>query len=745
MSNVLELINSAGKGFVEFAWPMLWQSGMLVVILLAADYILRKKVGAVFRYGLWMLVIVKLVLPTSLSSPVSIGQFMIVPAGLVKMASHAKPQAGNISGTRFSSDATTESQLNTLSAEQLALLRRPVSPLIQLNESSGMLTWQGGVLLLWVIVACAMLLLLMQRVMFVLGLVRQSKEAGDEMRDTLEDCRKTMNISGYVGLKESPNAVSPAVCGLFRPVILLPGWLNANLDAGQFKIVLMHELAHIRRRDLWVNLVQTLLQIVYFYNPFIWLANWMIRRVREQAVDEAVQVALGEKSPQYPEALLNIARFAFGRPVFSMRSIGVVESRSALAERIKKMLNGPAPKNAKLNLPGALIVILIGLLTLPMTRSTAEEPARNTVTCKAKSKSTYLIADSNQYSLKDVFKNDFSVGTALSCHQLSDKEVNDISIVPSQFNSITPEHFLKWSYVHPEPDKYNFEAADRYVAFGETNKMFIVGHVLIAPDLIPDWVFQDDNGKTVSREVLLNRMREHILTVVGRYKGRINGWDVVNEAIGNDGQILETKWCKIIGRDYIQKAFEYAHEADPNAELYYNDYNVWSKKDIDSIVRLVGTLKAKGLRIDGIGMQAHWGLYSPSPDAIENSIVALSQSGVKVMISEIDISVLPCYDSNKDGDIKNDPALQKKFNPYPDTLPAEVQEKLAERYGELFAVFHKHADKISRVTLWGVQDGQSWLNRWPVEGRADYPLLFDRNLKSKPAYYAVIKTAQNNQ
>ena len=144
-------------------------------------------------------------------------------------------------------------------------------------------------------------------------------------------------------------------------------------------------------------------------------------------------------------------------------------------------------------------------------------------------------------------------------------------------------------------------------------------------------------------------------------------------------------------------------------------------------------------------MQAHWGLYSPSPDAIESSIVALSQSGVKVIISEIDVSVLPCYDSSKDGDIKNDPALQKKFNPYPDTLPAEVQEKLAERYGKLFAVFHKHADKISRVTFWGVQDGQSWLNRWPIEGRADYPLLFDRNLKSKPAYYAVIKTAQNNQ
>jgi endo-1,4-beta-xylanase len=745
MSNVLELINSAGKGFWEFAWPMLWQSAMLVLILLAADYFLRRKISAVFRYGLWMLVIVKLVLPTSMSSPVSIGQFLIVPAGLVKIAAIGKPQAGNISGAQLSCDATSESQLNTLSAEQLAMLKRPVSSLTQSNQSSGMLTWQGGIFLLWVIVVGAMLLLLMQRVMFVFGLVRQSKETDKSMKKTLDDCRKIIGIRGYVGLKESPNATSPAVCGLFRPVVLLPQWLNSNLDAGQFKIVLMHELAHIRRRDLWVNLLQTLLQIAYFYNPFIWLANWMIRRIREQAVDEAVQVALGEKSSQYPEALLKIARFAFGKPVFSMRSIGVVESRSALAERIKKMLNGPAPRNAKLNLIGILVVILIGMLTLPMTRSTAREPMRNIATCKAKSKSTCLIADSNQYSLKDVFKNDFRVGTALSGTQLFSKEVNDLSVVPSQFNAITPEHFLKWSYVHPEPDKYNFEAADRYVAFGEKNKMFIVGHALISPDQMPDWVFQDDNGKTVSREILLKRMREHILTVVGRYKGRINGWDVVNEAIGNDGRLLETNLCKIIGRDYIQKAFEYAHEADPNAELYYNDYNMWTKKDTDSIVGMIGSLKAKGIRIDGIGMQAHWGLCSPSVEAIENSIVALSQSGVKVMISEIDVSVLPRYDISKDSDIKNDPAMQKKLNPYPNTLPAEVQEKLAERYGEVFAVFHKHADKISRVTFWGIQDGQSWLNRWPVEGRSDYPLLFDRNLKSKPAYYAVIKTAQNNQ
>jgi endo-1,4-beta-xylanase len=739
MSDVLELLNSAGKGFVGFAWPMLWQSAILVVILLAADYVLRRKVSAIFRYGLWMLVIVKLILPVSLSSPVSIGRLMVMPPGLAKIAPLEKPAANPGAGIQASSGFAAGSHLKALSADELASLKRPVAFNSETGEYAVSLSWQGGVFLLWAIVLSAMLLLLIQRVIFVLGLVRQSREAGRPMKEMLEDCRKTMNIGSCVGLKESPNATSPAVCGLFRPVILLPQWLSSNLDPGQFKIVLMHELAHIRRMDLWVNLVQTLLQIAYFYNPFIWLANWMIRRVREQAVDEAVQVSLGEKSPQYPEALLNIARFAFGQPAFNMRTIGVVESRSALAERIRKMLNGPAPKDGRLNLLGVLLVILIGLLMLPMTRSMAN--AQNQA-YKTKLKWASLTADSNQYSLKDVFKNDFQIGTALSPYQFSGQESNDIAMVPSQFNSITPENFLKWSYVHPEPDKYNFDAVDRYVEFGEKNKMFIVGHVLVGQNQVPDWVFKDDNGKTVGREVLLKRMREHILTVVGRYKGRINGWDVVNEAIRYDGQILETKWSKIIGKDYIQKAFEYAHEADPNAELYYNDYHVWSKKEIDGVVRLVGILKAKGVRIDGVGMQAHWGLDYPSSQDVESCIVTLAQSGVKAMISEMDISVLPLVDSSKGGDIKKDPELWKKFNPYPKALPAEVQENLAERYGELFAVFHRHADKISRVTFWGVQDGQSWLNSSPIEGRSDYPLLFDRNLKSKPAFYAVVKAVQ---
>jgi endo-1,4-beta-xylanase len=336
-------------------------------------------------------------------------------------------------------------------------------------------------------------------------------------------------------------------------------------------------------------------------------------------------------------------------------------------------------------------------------------------------------------ALKDVFKNDFLIGASVSSDQISGKDTNMISIIESQFNSITPENCLKWDSVHPKPNVYDFEQADRFVAFGEKNKMFIIGHILIDQEMVPDWVFKDANGRNVDRETLLNQMREHIFKVMGRYKGKINAWQVINEPIGRDGRMRKTRWFEILGEDYIQKAFEYAHEADPNAELYYNGQDMLTKEATDSIIRLVGDIKSKGGRIDGIGVQAHWKLNTPSLDEVENGIVRLAQSGVKVMITEMDITVLPRNVS------------QKELNPYPDALPGDMQEKLAKRYGELFSIFHKHADTIKRVNFWGVDDGQSWLNDWPVKGRTDYPLLFDRKLQPKPAFFAVVKSVKGNE
>jgi endo-1,4-beta-xylanase len=335
-------------------------------------------------------------------------------------------------------------------------------------------------------------------------------------------------------------------------------------------------------------------------------------------------------------------------------------------------------------------------------------------------------------SLKDAYKKDFYIGTAVAYDQISGKDANAASLIESQFNSITSENCLKWDLVHPEPNVYKFEQADRFVAFGEKNKMSIIGHILIDREQVPDWVFQDSEGNNVDRQTLLSRMREHIFTVVGRYKGRINAWQVVNEAIGSDGRMRQTKWLEIIGDDYVRKAFEYAREADPNVELYYNEQDMLTKEALDSVIRLVSDIKRQGGRIDGVGVQAHWGLDYPPLNEIETGITTLAQSGVKVMVTEMDITVLPRQGSGKE------------LNPYPDALPDKMQKKLAKRYGELFSIFHKHADKIDRVTFWGLHDGQSWLNDWPIRGRTDYPLLFDRKLQPKSAFFAVLDVAEDN-
>lgn len=350
-----------------------------------------------------------------------------------------------------------------------------------------------------------------------------------------------------------------------------------------------------------------------------------------------------------------------------------------------------------------------------------------------------------QPALKNVFADDFYIGAALNYDQISGKDPNAIAVVKKHFNTITPENILKWSFVHPEPEEYNFEPADRFVALGEKNGMFIVGHTLVWHNQTPDWVFQDESGTPVDRQTLLKHMREHIFTVVGRYKGRIGGWDVVNEAIGEDGQLRKNKWFEIIGEGYVAKAFEYARQADPNAKLYYNDYNMWKKGQREGVVRLVRGLQAKGIRVDGIGIQGHWGMDYPPLKDLEASILAFSELGVKVMITELDITLLPNAWNQKGADISLNFELQKKLNPYPDALPDEMQDKLAKRYAELFSLFHRHRDKFSRVTFWGVHDGQSWRNYWPVRERTDYPLLFDRQYKPKPAFDAIVKTVKSEE
>ncbi len=344
-------------------------------------------------------------------------------------------------------------------------------------------------------------------------------------------------------------------------------------------------------------------------------------------------------------------------------------------------------------------------------------------------------------TLKDAFKGSFLVGAALNEAQFTEADARSAALVKAQFNAISPENVLKWEAVHPEPDHYNFDPADRYVAFGEKYHMFIVGHTLVWHHQTPAWVFQDDQGHPVDRDTLLKRMRDHILTVVGRYKGRVNGWDVVNEVLADDGTLRQTPWLTIIGDDYIAKAFEFAHEADPQAELYFNEFSLENEAKRKGAVELIKKLRAQGVPITGVGLQGHYRMDWPSLEQLDATIGAFEQLGIKVMITELDVDVLPPATEYSGADISLNLPLQAKLNPYANGLPDSVQKALAKRYADLFGVFLKHRGNLTRVTFWGVDDTESWLNNWPVMGRTNYPLLFDRNGQPKPAFDAVIQTA----
>ncbi|MFA5239341.1 MAG: M56 family metallopeptidase [Phycisphaerae bacterium] len=360
MNTILEQINSIGSVFVDFAVPMLVQSAVLIAVVFLADLLLRKKVRAVFRYWLWMLILLKLVLPTTLSSPVSFGSWFGDELANIKVSDTS------VAAQPVNLPQVTETKTSTVTAAPTADINLIVSP--------APLTWQGVVFLAWVAVASAMGLLLLQRSIFVVGLVAQAQNPTQLMNNTFSFCCGQMGIRSKVGLKISANTASPAVCGLFRPVVLVPQNLAPTLGSSRLRPILLHELAHIRRGDLWINLAQTILQIIYFYNPLLWLANSVIRRVREQAVDEAVQVAMGDSAHQYPQTLLDVAKIAFNRPVLSLRLIGVVESKSALKSRIKRMLDRPIPKTAKLGFLGLITLLLFAAVFLPMARAESGPP-----------------------------------------------------------------------------------------------------------------------------------------------------------------------------------------------------------------------------------------------------------------------------------------------------------------------------------------------------------------------------------
>ena len=337
-----------------------------------------------------------------------------------------------------------------------------------------------------------------------------------------------------------------------------------------------------------------------------------------------------------------------------------------------------------------------------------------------------------QTTLRDTYKNDFKIGVAINQKQFTEEDANGAAIIKTQFNSISPENVLKWESIQPRPgaDGYNFEPGDRYVEFGEKNGMYIIGHTLVWHSQTPKWVFQGEGTNDCDRDTLLIRMHDHIQTVVGRYKGRIKCWDVVNEALQDNGELRKSPWLKIIGEDYIAKAFEYAHEADPDAVLRYNDYSLENEAKRKGAVALIKKLQAQGIPVTAVGLQDHVKMDWPTMEQEDATISDFAKLGVKVMITELDVDLLS---RNRSADVA-EMQRQATSNIYTNRLPDSVQQALARRYADLFSVFLKHRNEISLVTFWGVTDGDSWLNR----GRMNYPLLFDRTWQPKPAFDAVI-------
>lgn len=339
----------------------------------------------------------------------------------------------------------------------------------------------------------------------------------------------------------------------------------------------------------------------------------------------------------------------------------------------------------------------------------------------------------NSASLKESFKNDFLIGTALNADQIEEKEPNAAVLVPQQFNAITPENIMKAEVIHPQWGRYNFDLADEIVEYGKKYNIKVNGHTLIWHSQLPAFMLN-----MLSADSVKQYFTNHINTVAGRYSGKVFSWDVVNEALNEDGSMRKSVFPDKLGDDFVTEAFRLTQAASPNTQLYYNDYNNEQPKKRAGCIALIKKIQAAGVRIDGVGIQGHWRANNIPLKDIEESIIEYSKLGIKVMFTELDLSVLlnPWNDDGADVSLKATNSAE--MNPYTNGLPDSMQAKLTKGYEDLFRLFLKHKDKISRVTFWGVNDGQSWLNGWPIPDRTNYPLLFDRNFKPKPAFDAVI-------
>jgi len=383
-------------------------------------------------------------------------------------------------------------------------------------------------------------------------------------------------------------------------------------------------------------------------------------------------------------------------------------------------------------------------------------------------------------TLKAAYKHYFYVGVAINrtidmnaavsadnVNRNMEQVEKDIPLVKTQFNQISPENDLKWEIIQPYEglNGYNFGPADAYVNFGIKNHMYIVGHNLVWHSQTPSWVFEASNapppanwdpnqptaggrggfgggfggfgrgggGPPATRDQLLQRMHDHIMTVVGRYKGKIKVWDVVNEAVSDGGTniLRDSAWERIIGPDFIAKAFEYAHEADPNAILRYNDYSLENPAKRHKLITLIKSLQAQGVPVMAIGSQTHVHLGSPTFEQEDRMLTDLDQLGLPIHITELDVNNSQGGQRNTGADVANMSTMTGGG------LVSNSDQRLADEYSALFRAFLKHKS-VKVVTFWGVNDSVTWL-------RGATPLLFDGNDQPKPAFDAVMDVATGKQ
>ncbi|MGD1086038.1 MAG: M56 family metallopeptidase, partial [Verrucomicrobiota bacterium] len=361
MNPMIEFLNSWGARFAGFAPPMLTQSAVLIALLLALDLALRKRVRATIRYAVWMLALVKLALPPSLASPTGAAYWLPAQTAARPAAPYSTPAPAPV----LVAAPVSTSREFTPNAEYNAA--GPARKFARLETTPPTLTWQAVLFGVWLAVASGMGMWVLWRLRMVLGVIARSAQAPEAARAVLESCRRQLGIRRAIPLR-CADIGSPAICGVLRPVVLIPPGLAEKLGGSEMRSVLLHELAHYKRGDLWVNLAQILLQIAHWYNPALWLANAGIRRAREQAVDEMVLVEMGAEAPVYPATLLHVAKLGLGRPLAALGLMGILEPGRGLTRRILHIMNRPLPRSARIGARGLAAVLLLALVALPMAR-----------------------------------------------------------------------------------------------------------------------------------------------------------------------------------------------------------------------------------------------------------------------------------------------------------------------------------------------------------------------------------------